>query len=175
MNTSTKIDGLTQLAKLAEKQFEAETAVDQAEFELSAAKTTLRSFAEKQIPDLMEELEIESYETKDGLKIEIKETPRANLAKIRLAEGLEWLRDNGHGGLIKTAVTVPFSKGGDEDAQLLVDRLRGEGLIASYESKVHHSTLTSAVTTMLEEGQDVPFDLFSVIVQRIAKLTMKKL
>ena len=170
---TTNTDGLVRLSKLAENLFDAETEVERIHNDLDTADNVRRQLAETEIPELMQDLGMEKFTTKSGLTISAKETIRANLAKVRLQAGLAWLRENGHGGLIKTAVSVPFSKGGDDDAQLLVDRLNGEGISASYESKVHAGTLSAAVKTMLEEGEEVPFDLFKVLIQRVAKIEKK--
>lgn len=170
----TQKDGLRQLSALAELQHEAEIEVERLTMELESAQRAVRSFSTKQIPDLMEDLDMASYTTTSGMEIKIKETIRANLPKGRLDAGLEWLRDNGHGGVIKSSVVVPFATGDDDAAMHLVDRLEGESIACTFEEKVNPQTLSAMVRALLADGEVVDFELLGVFTQRVAKLKMKK-
>lgn len=162
-------DALKRLSNLAETHAALELLVDNRENEIHTLKRDRDHIAEQQIPELMEELGIAEFKTTSGLTITVGDKVRCGVLKN--AKGLAWLREHGHGGLVKTAVTVPFARGGEDAAVQLVDRLEGEGLKATAESHVHNQTLGSAVDAMLKDGEDVPLELLGAYLQRRAKVT----
>lgn len=164
-------DGLARLAELADRQATAEARVDELQEDLKRAKAEVAEVAEKLIPDLMDELEVSEFTTRSGLKVTVGE--RVVCPQLRNAEGLEWLRDHGQGGLIKSQVVVPFTRGDDTDAAQLVERLRGEGLSAQHDSHVVWNTLASAIKSMREDGEVVPMELFRAHDLRRAKVESK--
>jgi hypothetical protein len=174
MTNPPDMDGLARLSQLADDLFEAETDVINKAAELKVAQNKVKNLSEFVIPEAMEELGMDVIVTKSGLKVEVKDALSAKKLTHRHADALKWLRDNNQGGLIKTAVTVPFSAGSEGDADELVEQLAGEGFAASKGSEVHHSSLAAAIRTMLAEGIDVPMDLLGGYQRRIATIDTKK-
>lgn len=160
------------LRTLARAQKQAEARVAQLEEELSNAKEDLKQISEVKLPELMDELGIPTFQTKDGLKITIKETIRVSMGRSdeEKAAALDWLDAHGHGALIKRTVEVPFSRGKDSEAQNLATTLRSDGFRAVFERRVENPTLRSFVTEKLENGEEVPLDLFKVLRDRRAKV-----
>jgi hypothetical protein len=170
--TDATTDGLAQLAILAAEQFAAEVEVARIDQELADAKAKLRDIAWNQVPELMDKLGMREFTTNAGLKIKVSDDVRCGV--IKSPPALKWLRDNGLGGLIKSRVTVPFSKGSEADADALVDKLQGEGMAATCTQEVHNQTMQSTIKGLLEEGKDVPLDLFGAHMQSRAKVEPAK-
>lgn len=168
------MDGLTLLSQLADDLFDAETDVVNKAAELKTAQGKVKNLAEFTIPEAMEELGMDMIITKSGLKVEVKDALSAKKLTHKHAAALKWLRDNHQGGLIKTAVTVPFSAGSEGDADELVEQLAGEGFAAAKGMEVHHSSLAAAIRSMLKEGVDVPMDLLGGYSRRVATIDTKK-
>lgn len=160
---------LSQLSQLAEKQAAAAARVADLEAQLNAAREELRDIAERQVPELMDQIGIDEFKTTTGLKIKIEETIRASIPKAKAHLAFAWLKEHGHAAMIKRVVSVSFGKGEDEKAEELRQRLAEEFEVEDAAS-VHHSTLTAWVREKLREGEEVPLDLFGVHRQRVAKI-----
>jgi hypothetical protein len=169
-------DVLSSLAKLAEEQIKAVSEVAEAEAQLSTAKEKLKDLAERQIPDLMDQVGLEDFKTSSGLIIEVNETIRAAIPKEHEHRGIAWLKEHGHEALVKRVVSVAFGKGEDGKAQQLYLEMAKRYDVED-KASVHPSTLSAFVREQLEAGEEIPLDLLGVHRQRVAKVkvsTMKK-
>jgi len=159
---------MERLSTLAHAQLEAEAGVELAESDLKAAKERLRVVAEVTIPEVMEELGLETFKTSDGLSIAVPETIRANITKANEAAAFGWLRDHGHGRLIKDKFEVLAN---DEDQ---AQRLRA--ILVSFTAKenpsIHVQTLGKFVREALENGIELP-DTIGIFRQRVSKVSVK--
>lgn len=160
---------LSQLTQLAEQQAAAQSKVADLEAQLNKAREELRDIAERQVPELMDQIGIGEFKTTTGLKITIDETIRASIPKDKAPLAFAWLKNNGHGSLIKRVVSVAFGRGEDERADELRQRLADEFEVDDNAS-VHHSTLTAFVREKLREGEEIPLDLFGVHRLRVSKI-----
>ena len=165
-------NAMAALRDLAMQQKEAEAEVARCEDALKDAKETLRAISEQKLPELMDELGIPTFATKDGLKISIRETVHASMGRsdAEKERGLDWLETHGHGAIIKRTVEVPFGRGQDQEANSLRDDLRSKGLRATFERRVESATLRAFVTEMLESGADIPLETFKVHRSRQSKV-----
>lgn len=162
---------LSQLQDLAEQQAEAEAEVARIEAQLNAAREKLKDLAERKVPELMDQIGIEEFRTRTGLKIKIDETIRASIPKARTAEAYAWLIANNHEALIKRSVVVEFGKGESDKASELASYLTKQGYAPDNEAKVHAQTLSAWVREKLKAGNEVPLDLFGVFRQRVSKIS----
>lgn len=161
-------DSLARLAEMADEQVRRQNTLATAEAEVKSAKEELRQISEEAIPELMESLGVETFTTTSGVKITIKEIIRASILKPKQHQAFAWLRKNGHEALIKRVVKLQFGMGEDELANETVKKL--EDLDLEDNSSVHAATLKKFVKELLEEGKDVPEDLFSVHKQRVSSV-----
>lgn len=166
MESISSFHVLKKLKKLAHRQLAAKREVEAAEHELERRKAQLREIEDVFIPDAMDSLGLMEYTTDDGLTIAVISTIRANISKARKEAALAWLREHGHGKIIKNVFSVIPST--PEEVTLLQQRL--EGFDYKDDSSVHASTLSSFVRGKLERGEDVPMELFGVYAQRSSKI-----
>lgn len=173
VQATTSNEDIQKLQELSEQQNKAQLAVERLQSLLSQAQDRLKDLAEKQVPEMMDEIGMENFKTTSGLEIKVSEVIRASIPKNRLPEGLSWLRKNGHGALIKRAVSVAFGKGEDQQAEKLKESLISENYSPEDKASVHASTLSAFVREKLKEGEELPQELLGVHRQRIAKVSAK--
>lgn len=157
-------NSLGALRSLAAQQVDLEYEIGRLEAQLVERREQLRMISEVRLPELMDELGVENFETSDGAKIEIKEIVHASMGRSleEKTAALDWLESNGHGALIKRTVEVPFGRGQDGNALGLAAELQHKGINASFQRKVEPMTLKAFVVEELESGRNIPLDLFKV-------------
>lgn len=161
---------LAQLSTLAEEQAAAEAEVARLEALLSAARDVARDYAERRVPELMDQIGMAEFKTASGLKIKVEETIRAGISVANAAAAFAWLREHNHAAMIKRAVALSFGKGEDEKADGLIKELEERGLHPDDKTSVHPSTLAAFVREKLRDGQEIPLDLLGVHRQRVSKI-----
>lgn len=155
------------LEKMAEEQVAAEIAVADAEQALAEAKRVLSDVQEHRLPGAMESLGLEEFKTQDGLKIKLDKKLRTSITAKNQAEAMAWLREHGHNALIKRQLTVLAQD--DEQGEELAELLRQYDV--SDKATVPWQTMDKFVREMLEEGENIPQDVFGVYHQKKAKVT----
>lgn len=152
---------LSQVATLANRQLAQEREVVRIEAKLKEAKQRLRLTCESDLPLLMSEIGLSSIALTDGTVVEIDEKLYATVAKKNKKAAAQWLIDNGQGSIVKTEVALQMSTGEQEKLHRLVALLDStEFSEYSLTSSVHTGTLKSVINELLEQGVDVPLDLF---------------
>lgn len=144
------------------------------EDKLAVAKADMRRVEQEDLPDLMEELGLETFRLRSGELIEVKREVECAITEERRAAAHAWLSANGFGGLIKTEVVVSFGRGEHDAAEQFVHEVEEQGKEPALNERVHPSTLKSFVKEQLERGAPVPFDLFAVRPFNKVKITLKK-
>ena len=147
---------LNEISSLAEKLFAAQLAVVELEADLKEAQRLVLQLGEHDLPEAMDDVGLKTLDTAGGLVVKVSNKLHAKKLTQAHGKALDWLREHGNAGLIKTQVAVPFTAGSESDAEALLNRLAGEGFVASKASSVHHSSLSSVLTKMLEEGEEIP-------------------
>jgi hypothetical protein len=162
---SSSHDGIVRLTTLVRALRDAENEVRRAEENLQGAQFRERELAEQQIPDLMEELGVDDI-TVDGVTYAVDDKLRHSIPKGRKEECLTWLIANGHEASLKDQISVRFDRGELEDADRLVAELAARKLDVGRQLKIEPSTLSSILNTRLEQGEEVPLDMFGAWRQR---------
>lgn len=164
-----------QLHALIAAMDERAQAVVDAEGVLKKAQADYADVAEKQIPELLDEMGMSEFTDKDGRKVTIKTKIRASIPVAKRPAAYAWLEREGHGGLIKRTIAVALNRGQDEEAKQLLEELSDRDFAGvKQDMKVEPATLTSFISQQLEAGEPVPDDLFSVFEVRQAKITQPK-
>jgi hypothetical protein len=114
------------------------------------------------LPVAMEELGVESLKLKSGHSVVVKKGVKASIPAKHVPDALKWLRDNGHGSIIKNEVKISFGRGEEGEADATVSQLEEQGRVVTRKENVNSRTLSAFVKERLEQGDDVPFDLLGV-------------
>ena len=160
-----------ELLVIVQEQRAIELEMEKKEEELAVLKEKHKQYAEEILPEKMEEIGITEFKTPEGLKVKVKEEIRAHITKENKPKSHDWLEKNGHGGIIKMNVMVPFSKGEYEKARELVKILEtSHDRLSTVDRSVHHQTLLAFIKEQLADGKDIPIDVFGILKQRVAKI-----
>jgi len=123
------------------------------------------------LPAMMLEAEMTEITTTDGVNVKLVKKVNAGISDARRFQAHAWLREKGFGGLIKTNVNVAFSPQEHEQAEKAAAELNSKysGNVEINES-VHPATLKAFVVEQMEEGKDVPADIFGIFVFEEVKI-----
>lgn len=163
-------EAFERLNALVKEKAEADAQVSECERALKQAQDRQRAISERDLPELMDELGLTSFETKSGLKVNVAEKIRVSVPAAKRDAAYDWLEKHGHSALIKRQVSVAFNRDQNEDAQRLLDEIRPRFPDCKSERTVHPSTMRSFVISSINEGDEIPLDLFGVYRQRIAEV-----
>lgn len=155
---------LKDLIEAAKHQQELEILIADSEFKLKNLKEYHRKQSQEIVPNMMAELEINSFELDNGYKVSIKDSYFASIPEANLYACFEWLRGNGLDGIIKTVVAANFGKGEDQEAQKVLDMLTEAGVVADVKSTIHPQTLKAFVKERIIKGLEFDLDLFGASV-----------
>lgn len=173
-------DQLDLLHRLADKLDVADAAVERMEAELKEAKERARQIRENDMPELMLSLGVKEYTSlSTGVKFKLREEVRASFFvkdHSKREPAFEWLRANGHEGLIKNTLTASFGK----DQEAMADRFaefvaKFDGPVdMSRKKDIHHQTMLAFLREQLREGENVPLELFGATIQKIVDVKRPK-
>lgn len=155
-----------------------EKQIEDTETLLKNLQAQAREISWKQLPELMDSLNMSKFMLKDGGEITVKEDLRVSLpsAPERRQEVIDWLNKNGAEALIKRAFEIQFDKG-DEAWAAKFERdckQRKKPLNIERLETIHTGTLKKFLTDKLEAGDEVPLDRLGAFRQTIAKFKEKK-
>lgn len=176
------------LSLLVDRQLMLEAKKSQAEQLLKETTKALDLVQQFLLPELLEQMGLTEIRTAEGAHIKVDSTIRASLAAAknpeRARQAIDWLIEHGHGNVVKDQVILPFAAGQSElvaavldELKLVNDRLgeKNEAWSIDVQEKmdVHPSTLSSLISSLLKDGEEVPHDLFGVIRQKKAMIKVE--
>ncbi len=169
----TPTDGaLKEIAQLAQKQVELEDELASALASVAALRDQLDVVQSVDLPTAMRAANLASFTLENGDKVEIIKGIDAKIPLKHKEDAHVWLRDNGHGDLIKNEVIAQFARGHEEDARAFASSVaETEGTQVKTKEAVHSSTLKAFVKEQLQRGVNVPHDLFGVFEYQKSKVT----
>ncbi len=159
--------------KLAEKNEEAQELLvkkEALEFEISKINDRYRELTENEMPSLMDEIGVSSITLNNGQTVRIDSSLHCGIPASRKEEAHEWLRQNGHGDIIKNEINIKFGKSEDNmvgEIQEVAERL---GLKFDRKEAVHAMTLKAFTKEQMRQGAQLPLDLFGVFIKRVVNL-----
>lgn len=142
---------------------------------LRKLKEQYRQLSEEDLPQKMAELGMQDMRFEDGSRITVDMFYATRINKNNRDAAHAWLREQGHGDIIKNQVSVSFGKGEDETALETMALLEKEGLFPDQKESVHPSTLKAFVKERIESGDNAftpdTQKLFSVYQGKRTKIT----
>jgi len=147
--------------------------IKDAEEKLSVLKNQGRDLEERIIPEMMQEAGVSLLKLSDGSTVEVKPFYAAKIPESRVDEAFSWLRGKGFEDIIKNTVTASFNRGQDNQVSELIKVCEEHGFNYNKKEKVEPMTLKAFVKEQVEEGKELPFDLFGVYIANKTKITNK--
>lgn len=140
---------------------------------LDTFEDNIKKYSFVLIPDKMNELGLQKFTTSEGLVVETVGVYSGSFVEGKTDEGVEWLEEHGHGGVVKRNVVVPFEKGEDKKVEKIEALLKKEGLGYDVLKSVHHQTFKGLVRELTESGVTLPPTIFKTFVGKQAKVNTK--
>lgn len=179
---------LLDLTTTANEVLDLDAKIEAREAELKALNKKRDHLTLNVLPDLMFGAQLSELKLVNGKTITIKDDLRASIRtlatiqKIKDAgeraaafakreQAIQWLRENGLDGLLKTDVEVHLGKGQEAVAQQAVKALEDIGVEPVMTQEVHAGTLSAALREIASQGIDIDFDLLNAALIRKAVIS----
>ncbi len=177
-DSSIQVSGedIKRLANLAKRQVDLEAKLSAVQDTESEIVEDLRILKTEMIPILMKEIGVKQFTLDSGEKVEVREIIKASIPTdpAKRKSALDWLRKNGHEGLIKNDIIAHFGRGEDEKARKLFEYFVKKKVDAENKITVNANTLAAFVKEQLEGGKKIPLDKLGVFVISESKITTPK-
>jgi hypothetical protein len=167
-NALAYLEGLVQL------HHETTDRLSDLEDQAKVTKAEVTRIEQHTLPDAMLQVGLTNFTTTDGTGVEIDKIVSGSIPKGNKAAAHKWLRDHGHGDIIKQDVTVSFTKEQSAQADQLFKQLVEMGFAPTRSESVHTSTLKSWAKDQLQSGVELPLTLLGLFYGRIAKFKAPK-
>ena len=141
---------------------------------LKDKKSDIEKISGDVIPTLLSEMGLSSLKLADGSAVDVKPYYAANISLKNREAAYNWLRSNGLGDIIKNEITVSFGRNEDNKAADYANLAKGQGYQPTQKLKVEPMTLKALVRERIENGKDMPADIFNVFVGNRTKITRKQ-
>ena len=164
-------NSLKEMADLCAEQVALEEEMEQLSEQLKAKATAARKLSQEIIPARMSELGLESLTLADGSSIKVKQLIHASIPVKYREAAFQWLRDNGHGDIIKNQVSATFGKGEDTSASNFIDKIEELGYQPQQKVWVEPMTLKAFVREQITNGSELTTDKFGVFIGAETKIS----
>jgi hypothetical protein len=161
---------LASIASIAQSQLNLEKEIERQENSLKTLKRLLKDVQTRELPDAMTELGLSEIKLDTGEKITIKPFVSASISADNKEAAHVWLRDNGHGDLIKHTVTADVGRD-QTTAYSAIQALSKLGLTPVDKEAVHTGTLKVFVREQVEAAQSLPLELFGAYMGQRSTIT----
>ena len=168
--TDTSLKALAEKCKSLEN---VEGIIERTEEALKKYKEQARILSEEDIPQFLAEKGLQSVTLDNGTEVKVFEDIKPGVLVKNREYVYGWLRDQGHGDLIKNNVAVTFGMGEDAEAAKLKTAIQDLGMACTVKEDVHYQTMKAFVSEQHKKGVSLP-DEFGVHVANKTKLVQKK-
>ena len=175
-NDQTKMLGKTEniqsLADQVDKLNELQKRIELQEDNLKNSKKQFEYLSAEVIPTMMAEMGLSHLKLMDGSSVDVKPNYSASITIANKDAAFQWLRDNGLGDIIKNEISVSFGRNEDNKAADYAVLASEHGYQPTQKLKVEPMTLKALVRERIENGKEMPVELFNVFVGN--KTTIKR-
>lgn len=129
---------------------------------VSEAQSQIDNIEQRVLPDLMDQANLELIKLGNGSIIELKDFVNTRIVDQDTA--FKWLKEHGSDGIIKNEIKIAMPRGDNEAAEALSTKLHEEGIPHTLKPSIHHATLKSTVTEILNGDlrDELPREAFGV-------------
>jgi hypothetical protein len=132
---------------------------------------------EGELPKLMRQAGLAEVKLDDGSSVTVDEVivpPSVAQTSEKRQLVLDWLRRDGHEGMIVSEVDILLDKGDPRRDELIATLKDKQFQVSEYET-VNASSLKALIVELLKKGQEVPLDEIGVFIYRKAKVQPPKI
>jgi len=164
-------NNLDEVSQLCQELSNLENDIQSYEETVKELKKKAEKLSMEVIPEKMNELGLKSVELNDGSKLKIAEFVQARISDDNKEKAFAWLRENGHGDLIKHNLSASFGRGEDDKAHDFKTRAEEIGLDLMEKEWVEPMTLKAFAKEQVGQGTGIPMDTFGVFIGNKTKIT----
>jgi len=170
-----KSEDLAQISTLVEEYLKIDAECEEIEAQLKKKKAHRMKLQDGDIPELMNKVGMKKFALTDGTEVEIKPTIRASITEATKPKVFKWLRENGHGAMIKTILQISVAPGQEKEVQ----KLLGLKVMDSFPDRklggdIHAQTLKAFIKKEKEKDKSFPMSLFNAVEIDQAKIKSPK-
>lgn len=170
-----KAEELASIAELIARLRAARITVEEKTAALKTATDALAAIEEVDLPNALVAARTKKFTGEDGVTVELKDAIHAGIKVENAAAAYTWLRENGHGDLIKRVIQVAFDRGQEAQADALLVAIDAiEHKSVDDKTSVHAGTLTAFVKEQLSTGNAVDEPLLGVYRRRYCEVKEPK-
>ena len=167
-----KTGNIQSLADQVEKLDNLAKEIEAAEDVLKQRKKNYDYLSSEVIPTMMAEMGLSHLKLMDGSSVDVKPNYSASITIANKDAAFQWLRDNNLGDIIKNEISVSFGSFEDNKAADYASLAAERGYQPTQKLKVESMTLKALVRERLENGKEMPTELFNIYVGN--KTTIKR-
>ena len=167
-----KTDNIQTLADQVEKLNSLQQRIELQESDLKNTKKEFDYLSGEVIPTMMAEMGLSHLKLMDGSSVDVKPNYSASITIANREAAFNWLRNNGLGDIIKNEISVSFGRNEDNKAADYAVLAEERGYQPTQKLKVEPMTLKALVRERIENGKELPTELFNVFVGN--KTTIKR-
>ena len=168
----SKTENIQSLADQVQKLNTLDQELELMEKNLKQKKKDFEHLSGEVIPTMMAEMGLSHLKLMDGSSIDVKPNYSASITVANRDAAFQWLRDNNLGDIIKNEISVSFGRNEDNKAADYANLASERGYQPTQKLKVEPMTLKALVRERLENGKEMPTELFNVYVGN--KTTIKR-
>lgn len=170
-------DQLSTITKEARKAVALQKQINDLQAATETLNNELAEIIRKTLPSLFDSAGLLDFTLDDGSVIEIKDVvsgslPSADKKPAEREAAIDWIKENGGDGIIKTYYNTEFGVGQEKLARMFEAIITKAKFIAKKTVGVHPQTLCAFVREKLENGEEVPVDKLGVYTGRHAKIKL---
>ena len=167
-----KTENIQSLADQVERLNTFQKEIETQEEALKQKKKDFEHLSAEVIPTMMAEMGLSHLKLMDGSSVDVKPNYSASITIANKDAAFQWLRDNNLGDIIKNEISVSFGRNEDNKAADYASLASERGYQPTQKLKVEPMTLKALVRERLENGKEMPTELFNVFVGN--KTTIKR-
>lgn len=176
---------LKQVAELVSAYAENDALIAELDAKIKAAKAAKVNYEENLLPAALDQVGLQHLVTTDGLTVEVAEQVHSNVTEARRPDAMQWMKDHGHEGMIKSELSIRYEKGQEALAAECYDMLvewhaeRQTDAMISVLENVHPRTLSAWIKRTYtefnpeddDESELPDAEIFGVYRRRVATVT----
>ena len=167
-----KTENIQSLADQVERLSTLQQEIETQEDALKQKKKNFEHLSGEVIPTMMAEMGLSHLKLMDGSSVDVKPNYSASITIANRDAAFQWLRDNNLGDIIKNEISVSFGRNEDLKAADYASLASERGYQPTQKLKVEPMTLKALVRERMENGKEMPVELFNVFVGN--KTTIKR-
>jgi len=167
-----KTENIQSLADQVERLNTFQKQIETQEEALKQKKKDFEHLSAEVIPTMMAEMGLSHLKLMDGSSVDVKPNYSASITIANKDAAFQWLRDNNLGDIIKNEISVSFGRNEDNKAADYASLASERGYQPTQKLKVEPMTLKALVRERIENGKEMPTELFNVFVGN--KTTIKR-